>query len=371
MTRRNNNVRRQYTVMHTLCSIVFCMLIFIYLYSYQGNIMALAQHILSGGATTYDNFIGASVITFVMFIVHTLVYSILRLDRWFYWLTYLPSFLILAVLTDVTPDSNGGVYNSIWLWLVPLIIVVYVLMVRLFSEVDGLGKDGGAPIVLFSKPMWVNLLSVTIMMLLVVEAGNTDVTFHHRVLTENHIIAGEFDEALDVGKEYTETDESLTMLRAYALAKKGQLSERLFEYPIVGGSAALRPNGNDITALMIHNSDIIKFINSRGIDRYNVSADYILCADLLDCRIDKFCKHLSKYYIIDSRLPKHYKEALLLASQVSRGDTVSYADSVMTADYYDFIDLKKKNINNNELTKAMKERFAHTYWYYYFLNRKY
>ena len=66
--------------------------------------MAMAQHVLSGGATTYDNLIGASVITAVMLVIHTFMYSLLHLDRWFYWLTYLPSFLVIAVLTDIAPD---------------------------------------------------------------------------------------------------------------------------------------------------------------------------------------------------------------------------------------------------------------------------
>lgn len=332
--------------------------------------MALAQNILSGGATTYDNLVGASVITLVMFLVHTFVYSILRLDRWFYWLTYLPSFLVLAVLTDVTPDGSGSVYNHHWLWLAPLIIVLYVIMVRLFSEVDGLGKDGSSAGIIFSKLMWVNLLAVTVMMLLVVRTGNTDVTFHHRIKTENYIIAGDYDKALDVGNNYSESDESLTMLRAYALAVEGKLPERLFEFPVAGGSSALRPDGKNVVSLMVHEGDIIKFINTRDMRRHGVSVDYRLCGSLADCRLGEFKKELQRHYVIDSMLPKHYKEALLMAGAYEKGDTVHYADSIMTSDYCDFLEISRKYTDKNELREALKERYSKTYWYYYVCNRK-
>lgn len=332
--------------------------------------MALAQHVLSGGATTYDKFVGASVITFVMFLIHTFVYSLLRLDRWFYWLTYVPSFLVLAILTDVSPDGEGGVYNYMWLWLAPLIIIFYIVMVRLFSEVDGLGKDNNASGFIFSKVMWANMLSITIMMLAVVGTGNTDITFHHRIKIENHLLAGDIDEALRVGREYEKTDASLTMLRAYALAMQGQLPERLFEYPVTGGAASLRPDGKDVKSIMIHNGDIVKFIHSKRIGCRDVEADYKLCGELADCRLDMFKKHLPEYYSVDSQLPKHYKEALLMTDYVTGKDSVDFISREMQSDYNEFVKLSKDCSSNKEHCAALKERFFNTYWYYYYSNSK-
>ncbi len=370
MARRNKKVRRQYTLVHTVCCVVFCVLIFLYLYFYQGDVMALAQHILSGGATTYDKFIGASVITFVMFLVHSFVYSILRLDRWFYWLTYLPSFLLIAILGDVTPDGSGSVYNNVWFWLAPLILVVYVVIVRMLGEVDALGRDDVSTGSLFSKVMWTNLLSITVMMLVTIGAGNTDVMLHNRIKVENAIIAGRYEEALSIGNEYQKTDESLTMLRAYVLSLKGELGERLFEYPLTGGSSALRPNGKNVNSLMIYEGDILMYINSKTPGSINHSADYNLCALLMDRRTDVFERELKRHYSIDSTLPKHYKEALLLARNVTPGDSVEYADASVMAAYTDFLSIRKKYTSHLQMQQALKERFGNTYWYYYYCGHR-
>lgn len=364
MAKRNKWARRQFTAVHTLCCILFCVLTFIYLYFYQGDILALAQHVLSGEATTYDKFVGASVITTVLFLIHSFVYSIIRLDRWFYWLTYLPSFLILAILTDISLDNDGTIYNTMWLWLAPIIILLYIIMVRLFSEVDSLGKDD-TTLWLFSKVMWFNLLCITLMMLIVTAVCSTDVTMQHRIKTEALILKGDYDGALSVGNKYKETDKSLTMLRAYALASKGELAERLFEYPLTGGSKALIPNGEDVKTIMIHNSDIMKFIHTKRLTNNNVSRDYKLCGYLLDKRLDDFEHNITKYYRTTANLPKHYKEALIMANNIIKGDTLYAADSVMVAEYKEFKSIKEEDSTPDVKSDKLKARFSKTYWYYY------
>ena len=364
MTRKNKHGRKQYRTVHLLCCTVFCVFTFLYLFYYQGEVLALAQHILSEGATTYDALIGASVVTAVMLLVHLIVYSMLSLDKWFYWLTYLPSFLFLAILTDVSPAEDGSIYNYSWLWTAPLILIVYAFLVRSLSEIDSFSKDFKS-VPLFSKTMWINTLCLTIMMLIVVAIGNTDVTLHHRIKMENHILSGNYDEALKVGMEYADTDESLTMLRAYALSKKGQLGERLFEYPVTGGSKAFYPDGSRVKSLMIYNGDITKFIRRRGIERSRVQTDYKLCGELADCRLDNFARDVKKYYRQDMSLPKHYKEALLLYNDVARGDTVQYADTAMIARYNQFKEEYRRYAGSKELHNVLNNKFFGTYWYYY------
>ena len=47
------------TTVSVVCAIVFCLFSFLYLYAYQSDVMAVAQHQLSQGATSYNRFIGA------------------------------------------------------------------------------------------------------------------------------------------------------------------------------------------------------------------------------------------------------------------------------------------------------------------------
>ena len=53
--------------MRLLCAIVFCTFSFCYLYFYQADILAVEQHLLSGGKTHYDRTIGAVLITVALY----------------------------------------------------------------------------------------------------------------------------------------------------------------------------------------------------------------------------------------------------------------------------------------------------------------
>ena len=45
------------------CIVAFCVFSFVYLYFYQQDVLAAAQHVLSGGKTHYDRTVGAVLIT--------------------------------------------------------------------------------------------------------------------------------------------------------------------------------------------------------------------------------------------------------------------------------------------------------------------
>ena len=66
--------------------------------------------------------------------------------------------------------------------------------------------------------------------------------------------------------------------------------------------------------------------------------DYLLCAYLLDKRLDDFAHEVGKYYKVDSIFPKHYREALILHNHLRSHPVVEYHDNVLDADYKDFKD---------------------------------
>ena len=365
MTRNDNTfARKQSKTVHTLCCIVFCVFSFLYLYLYQADVLTVAQHILSEGATAYDPLIGACVITLALLLVHVFVYSVVSLYRWLYWLSYLPSFLLLAALTDLQPAHYASVYDTSWLWIAPLVLVLYGMGVRLMRELDSLCRDV-SPGNIFSKSMWINLSGVTLLMLFVTAVTHTDVTMHHRIKIENCISTGDYDAALRVGTGYEDTDASLTMLRIYSLARKGQLPERLFQYPLSGGSRAFYPDGDRVKALMVDNGDITRFIRSTRMGRRSVKADYKLCALLADCQLNTFARELNKYYAADAQLPRYYKEAMVLYSDLRRNDTCAYAGADMNAAYRRFADARKNLSTRREIRSALKSEYSDTYWYYY------
>ena len=63
-------------LMKALCAVLFCGFSFVYLLFYQADMLAVAQHILSGGVTTYNGLIGAIIITLVLMLLQVGVSSL-------------------------------------------------------------------------------------------------------------------------------------------------------------------------------------------------------------------------------------------------------------------------------------------------------
>lgn len=127
------------------------------------------------------------------------------------------------------------------------------------------------------------------------------------------------------------------------------LAERLFEYPLRGGSVSLLPDSTltskfgfdeiyhhlnlKIPGNQIHNS--IEFIrHGKGINKQ--AADYILCGYLMDKNLDAFVENITKYYDINDFLPKHYREALTLYVHSHTTPKVIFKNSIMDADFQDY-----------------------------------
>ena len=73
-----------------MCAIVFLVFSFCYLYFFQADILAVAQHVYSGGQTHYNRLVGAVLITLLLQLLQLLVYAFLRLRKRSHALTYLP-----------------------------------------------------------------------------------------------------------------------------------------------------------------------------------------------------------------------------------------------------------------------------------------
>ena len=96
-----------------------------------------------------------------------------------------------------------------------------------------------------------------------------------------------------MGEKSDDADSSLTMLRVYALSRSKQLGDRLFEYPLAGGSDALLPDDQNVRCLFFPESNILRnlsirkkgvmssmqyllYIEENGLAMKSVT-DYILC----------------------------------------------------------------------------------------------
>lgn len=369
-------------VIRTMCAAVFVVFSILWLYCFQADVLAVAQHVLSGGRTHYNPLVGTVLITGVLWLLQLLVCSLTKLKKMFHALTFLPSMLLLAVLSDINSDIDLHFNIGVWWVVVPLVLVVWVLLVIAARGFQPYERGSGA---FFSRRSWVNMAIMAVMMTGVVAVANTNAVFHYRARVETCLLKGDYSRALDVGSRSHETDASLTMLRIYALSKTGQLGQRLFHYPPTGGSRAMLPFGQSVRTLRFPADSIFRYLGAipKGSLREEGStiryllrleqtgkatpavADYILCAYLLDRDLDSFVRTLSRYYQVGTDLPRHYREALTLYTHLRAAPILSWSDSVTEEDYADLQQLEAQYPDSIERKLRVAEKYHESYWYYY------
>ena len=369
-----------------MCAIVFLFFSFSYLYYFQADILAVAQHVLSKGMTHYNPLVGALLITLALQLLQLLVYALLRLRKRSHALTYLPSMLVLAVLTDVNTDIDQHLSLGAWWWLFPLIIILW-LPLALFARALRDVEPESEPVGLFSRAMWINMLVMCVLIIIVVSVGNTNAVFHYRMRAESALLRGDYQHALKMGERSLETDADLQMIRMYALSRTGEMAEHLFEYPVAGNSSTMLPVEGQSHFSMYPTDSLYKFLGARPrgemttarylelmqrrdtVDDKHI-ADYQLCGLLLDKRIDDFVLALRQHYAegdtlnID-RLPRHYREAMTLYTHLRSKPVVVYHNSVMDEDWKNLQELEAQYPDPTERKGNVEEHYRGTYWYYF------
>jgi hypothetical protein len=279
---------------------------------------------------------------------------------------------------------------------------IYVLTVRVM-RFWGVETDSN---VLFSRSLWVQLLVALSFLVLTIFCVGTNAVEHYTDRVEMRLLHGETKQALQVGEKSLETSPRLTMLRAYALAKEGQLGKRFFSYPVAGRGADLLPKGyspvdtahvgiklmsDSRTWANIFPTDSIfhllgampkghftthRFLSllcsqdsvRRGVEWHPVpraAYDYLLVMLLMDGRLADFAKLLPRCYELDENLPRHYQEALVMYHHTTAHPVVVYRHNVTDENYSDYQAMKKQFPTRSERQVNMMEHFFETYWYYY------
>lgn len=368
-----------------MCAIVFMAYSFTYLFCFQADVMAVAQHVLSNGLTHYNPIVGAVVITLVLQILQLLVYAFIRLRKRSHALTYFPSLLGLALLTDVNSDIDRHFNIGTW-WVYPLSLVLWALA-ALFARIYQEAEPDQEPTSLISRAMWINMLTMAMQIICMALLSNTNAVFHYRMRAEACMLKGDFSGALLCGRKSLESDVNLQMIRMYALTRTGELTNRLFEYPIDGHSDVMLPVEGKSRFAMYPVDSLYRYLGARPanqmssirylqlleardsiIDRRIV--DYQLCGLLIDKRIDDFACQLSHYYAhgdslnIDT-LPRHYREAMTLYTHLRSHPVLIYQNPVMEEDWNNLQELERLYVDPTERKGKVEEQYRGTYWYYY------
>lgn len=350
--------------MRLTCAIIFIVFTYLYLSCYQENVLAVAQHELSDGLTSYSYTLAPILTTLVLFLLQLGVYAVTRVKKMFHALTYFPSLLVLTVITDV--PCNVDTYKSLgaWAWIVPLLLILFAGVMWVIRQLEPYESEVHS-LLWMSKRTWQNLLQLVVMMLLVILFSNGDQVFHQRMKMETLMNDRQYAKALEVGKNSIETDSSLTMLRVACLHRTGQMGDKLFTYPLVGGSKAMISDSVTTKAMMWVTPKWMHPLPN-GKLKYKKPIDYQLCGLLMDKELDQFVSEVQKKYKLESAsMPKHYQEALMLYTHRRSKPKVIYRNAVMEADFQDFQTLERKYTNPMERKTALHDTYGNTYWYYY------
>lgn len=362
------NSKNSTVKMHFTCAIIFITFTYLYLACYQEDVLAVAQHVLSDGKTDYSYTLAPLLTTLVFFLLQLGVYTVARVRRSFHALTYFPSFLFLAMVTDIPNDID--VHHSLGAWwvVIPLCLLAWGALVWVVRQLEPIQMEPHSNGWL-SRYMWVNVMQMVAMAVIMVSVASNDRVFHERMKMEHLMKEKQFAKALEVGGKSAQTDSSLTMLRIACLNETGELGNRLFTYPLVGGSKAMMPDSVTVKALMWRAPKWMQKPSSWMVKhhlKYRIPEDYQLCALLLDRKLDQFVVELRKHYDVTSKkLPTHYKEALTLYTHSRTNLIMEYHDNVMDTDFQDYQQMEHNYATYQEKKAAMHDTYGNTYWYYY------
>ena len=365
------------TPIRTICASLFCIFSFIYIYIYQGESLALIQDLLSQGKTSNNAFVTALVITLLLQGLQYLINRGGKLHGRFEALSYLPSCVLLAL---VAKFDNALAYSPVQ-WIVALLIttVMYILAVwvnrntlqlREARLVPQLSFNLGVLVALFVSTGWYGSNTTTALM---------------ELAAWKYTHSGKYEKVLKVGKYSSECNADLTALRNLALAKTGQLGDKLFSYPQPYGSDGLLMNRYNVQTPTYGAGAYYDCLGAHPYGGESAAAFYkrvLLKSDSEEYRnlyvaallLDKDLEALMDFTVNEeqsmdllSDMPTHYQEAWMIYNEQNPFNPIAFTpDSAVIQRYHEYVTSREQYVSEPSVMKELCKRdFGNTYWYYY------
>ena len=129
MTYTNSHKKGSTTIIRVVCAALFGAFSFLWLLFFQADLLALLQHVLSNGQTSYNPKVGAILITVLLLLLAQAVSAVVKLYHRSHALCYMPSMLLLAMLSDVNPSIVEHPTWGHWIWMFPLMLLLLALII--------------------------------------------------------------------------------------------------------------------------------------------------------------------------------------------------------------------------------------------------
>ncbi len=367
-------------IVSLICAVFFVVFSFTFLAIYQAPLLEVFYDKVATGKLLYNRFISAAVITVLLTLFSLLVNRLAKFKGSWTAFSYLPSSALLAIMTDIDRSIYAGDKHYIsWIIIfviVSLITILAALCLRGF--IFSMKKQQDAEC---SRCLWHNFFSLSLFFVFVGVVSNGDENLKNEASAYVRYKHGNVDGALNVALKSLSATHEFTAARAFYLSQKGALGENLFEYPQQYASEGLLPPISQTTPLSPDTvysyigfkrkseESALSYLN-RAILNDSVphpAIDYYLCGLLLDKRLSEFVEKLSLYYDVNStdKLPKHYKEALILYSDIKTDYILPFDDDEIQKAYVVMQKLESEYPDYQIRSNYVRRKFGKRYWWYY------
>lgn len=379
----NNPIQKKTVgIIRYSCGLLFSAFCFCFLVFMRGDVLADVQYNLSGGLTTYSVFVGAFIITFVLQLLQWVINLLVRIPERWHFLSYVPSFVLLAMVVDIDQNKDGGFIWGMWNWLLPALIVAWGIFVAITKEIDRNADDKYPAAV--QANIWPNYLGLLIMVVLCGSVSRTSSVEQYEMKVERMLNEKNYVEAAAVGVKSGETSRRLTQLRMYALSKQGLLADSMFSYPQIFGTKGLIDIHDTVTFNRFPMQNIELYLGAfagstiKTSSRYlqllaadslasEQSKQYLLCYHLLNRDLDSFDTALYRVYgdTIEAELPRAYQEAIIMQNEFTPDSLPIYINKVYVERYAGYQAMKDSLSNATERKNRTRREYGSSYWWYF------
>lgn len=395
------STQRMASIITMICFMLFVSYSMFLFKGCQSDILALANFVAKGTGTDASTY-GTEFASWTATWLGTLLCSIpalfllysLHFPIYMKGVAFLPSYVVLGLMTGVSPSSTNAWENDIPIFLTMLFLIVSAGAI-FYTQIYREDKGEHAPLFHY---LGGNILLMCFGMMICMSLTNTDRHLHLQLHLAKAVLRHDYILPNTIMPGETTTSNNITSIRALSLSKQGRLADDLFSIHGLRGSCCLLPDSTP-SALIYHTPQLIYNqlqaipVNFKGnavaflqkaVERRmcilrdstvtladSLKArplmDYYLCALLLDKDLSSFIKTLPKFYMHGETLPRHYREALAIYYADDPLSVRMAFDASMDSMYVDYLQLKH-SVNDNPVLqrKICKESYPDTYWNYYF-----
>lgn len=359
-----------------ICAVLFATFSFLYIYMLQGELLALVQDHLAQGQTSNNTLVTALLITLLLLVLQFLLNRVGKLHGRFEAVSYLPSCVLLALITKI--DSS---FSYSWMqWIVTLVVIILIYLFAVWINRNTFEPRE----VKFLRQFSPNLGILASLFVFTGWYGNNAPAEHMELSAWRHTHAEQYEKVLEVGKRSVDCNANFTALRNLALAKTEQLGSKLFAYPQPYGSAGLLMNRYNVQT---PSYGAMEFYGALGAIPYGgeragafykrmsmktddaIYRDMYLAAQLLDKNLTDFVGQIVKSQKEKplAGAPIHYQEALMIYNEQHPFSPVTFTpDKAVAQRYHDYLTLREANAADHiAMQNLCKCKFGDTYWYYY------